>query len=81
MRLRLRDDCASELCATVGYRDDWELMDTVRTAKLYLSLDLEGRGTLSLREVRNLKKKNSSQKSQTHLNSHPQDLRRISAAP
>ena len=34
----LRDECDSPLCAQVGYRDDWELMDTVRQAKLYLSL-------------------------------------------
>ena len=25
-------------CERVGYRDDWERMDTVRSAKLYLSL-------------------------------------------
>ena len=30
--------CASAVCHNVGYFDDWELMDTVRTAKLYLSL-------------------------------------------
>merc|ERR1719310_1537927 len=32
------ETCESLLCETVGYRDDWELMDTLRTAKLYLSL-------------------------------------------
>jgi hypothetical protein len=30
-------DCA-ELCTTTGYRDDWRVMSTSRTAKLYLSL-------------------------------------------
>ena len=30
--------CHSLLCASVGYRDDWELMDTMRSAKMYLSL-------------------------------------------
>ena len=30
-------DCA-ELCMTTGYRDDWRVMSTSRTAKLYLSL-------------------------------------------
>ena len=30
--------CDSVLCQTVGYRDDWMLMETLRSAKLYLSL-------------------------------------------
>ena len=38
---RLEDDnsdCVAPLCMTVGYRDDWKLMDTLRSAKMYLSL-------------------------------------------
>ena len=31
-------ECPSEVCVRVGYRDDWELMDTMRTSKLFLSL-------------------------------------------
>jgi len=33
-----RGECHSEVCVRVGYRDDWELMDTMRTSKLFLSL-------------------------------------------
>merc|ERR1719409_1042977 len=31
------EDCA-ELCWTAGFRDDWRVMSTARTAKIYLSL-------------------------------------------
>ena len=36
--LEASPQCESELCEHVGYRDDWELMVTIRSAKLYLSL-------------------------------------------
>ena len=32
------DACTSALCTNVGYFDDWELMDAMRSAKLYLSM-------------------------------------------
>ncbi|KOO32780.1 polycystic kidney disease 2-like 1 [Chrysochromulina tobinii] len=38
LRSAARGECHSEVCVRVGYRDDWELMDTMRTSKLFLSL-------------------------------------------
>merc|ERR1719162_842092 len=33
-----RNNVCSPLCQTAGFRDDWEVMSTARSAKIYLSL-------------------------------------------